>query len=59
MGIWQLSHSLKSGTITKFDLNSPLRGNPYLVVASLWALYNSVPPYLFLHYCFSTGGTFK
>lgn len=27
--------------------------------AAVWALYNSIPAYLFLHYCCSTGRSFK
>ena len=38
---------------------SKLKGNPYLIIATLWAFYNSVAPYLFLHYCFTTGPSFK
>ena len=29
------------------------------MIATLWAFYNSVAPYLFLHYCFTTGPSFK
>ncbi|GFH13435.1 uncharacterized protein HaLaN_09321, partial [Haematococcus lacustris] len=46
-------------TVSDFQLDSPLRGNPYLLIAISWSFFNAIPPYIFLHYCFSAGPTFK
>lgn len=33
--------------------------SPYLGLPMLWSLYNAIPCYLFLHYCFTSGPTFE
>jgi hypothetical protein len=35
------------------------QGSPYLIIATLWAWYNVVAPYLFIHYCFTVGPSFR
>ncbi|GFH21737.1 uncharacterized protein HaLaN_19099, partial [Haematococcus lacustris] len=57
--MWELSRTISRDTVSTFALNSPLKGNPYLLIAILWSFYNSIAPYCFLHYCFSAGKTFK
>ncbi|GFH14137.1 uncharacterized protein HaLaN_10134, partial [Haematococcus lacustris] len=59
VGMWELSQTVQRNTLTSFALNSPLYGNPYLMIAICWSFYNSIAPYCFLHYCFSAGKTFK
>ncbi|KAJ9506848.1 hypothetical protein QJQ45_020227, partial [Haematococcus lacustris] len=59
VGMWELSQTIARDTLTSFALNSPLTGNPYLMIAICWSFYNSIAPYCFLHYCFSAGKTFK
>ncbi|KAL6758967.1 hypothetical protein V8C86DRAFT_3133901, partial [Haematococcus lacustris] len=59
VGMWELSRTISRDTVSTFALNSPLKGNPYLLIAILWSFYNSIAPYCFLHYCFSAGKTFK
>eukprot|EP00955_Chlamydomonas_euryale_P087768 364323-Chlamydomonas_euryale.AAC.17 len=59
VGIWQLVLTANDATTTSFEFNSPLKGNPYLIISVIWAFYNSMAPYLFLHYCFTAGRTFK
>eukprot|EP00798_Chlamydomonas_sp_ICE-L_P013807 gene13807-19723_t len=59
LGIWQLTVNAPNTRNNDFAFGSPLSGSPYLVIATLWALHNSVAPYLFLHYCASAGRSFK
>ncbi|GAX77149.1 hypothetical protein CEUSTIGMA_g4595.t1 [Chlamydomonas eustigma] len=59
IGIWQLTLAAKVNTTTGFQLNSPLSGNPYIIISTVWALYNSISPYLFLHYCVTCGRSFR
>ena len=33
--------------------------SPYLGLPMLWSLYNAIPCYLFLHYCFTSGPSFE
>ncbi|KAJ9512105.1 hypothetical protein QJQ45_012739 [Haematococcus lacustris] len=59
VGCWELSRTVARDTVSDFQLDSPLRGNPYLLIAISWSFFNAIPPYIFLHYCFSAGPTFK
>ena len=48
VGIWQLATAgaVGSGNVAvSFILNSPISGSPFLIIATLWAFFNSVPPY--------------
>ncbi len=36
LGLWQLSLLFNQPTVARFKLNSPITGNPYLVIAILW-----------------------
>jgi hypothetical protein len=33
--------------------------SPYITIPLLWAIYNAIAPYLFVHYCFSQGRSFR
>ncbi|GFH08956.1 uncharacterized protein HaLaN_04004 [Haematococcus lacustris] len=59
VGCWELSKTVMRDTVSDFQLNSPLRGNPYLLIAISWSFFNAIPPYIFIHYCFSAGRSFK
>lgn len=59
LGVAQLVSSVHSSVTPSFVLGSPVSGSPFLVIATLWALYNAVPSYLFLHYIFSSGKSFQ
>lgn len=59
LAMWQLVLVFDQPTVAAFALKSPLSGNPYLLIAALWSLYNSMAPYLFIHYCFSSGKSFR
>ena len=48
LGIWQLATAGATGSgnvAVSFILNSPISGSPFLIIATLWAFYNAVPPY--------------
>ncbi len=36
-----------------------MKGSPYLIISTIWAYFNCIAPYLFLHYCITAGSTFK
>lgn len=59
LGAWQLATGNDGSNSNSFALGSPLTGSPYLIIATLWAWYNCVAPYLFLHYCFTVGPSFR
>ena len=59
VGIWQLTVTINQLSKTGYAFNSPLKGNPFLIISTIWALFNSIPAYLFLHYCFTAGPSFK
>ncbi|KAL6758953.1 hypothetical protein V8C86DRAFT_3133889, partial [Haematococcus lacustris] len=41
VGMWELSQTVQRNTLTSFALNSPLYGNPYLMIAICWDPGNS------------------
>ncbi|KAG1680163.1 hypothetical protein FOA52_000276 [Chlamydomonas sp. UWO 241] len=59
LGIWQLAAGNDGSNNNSFALGSTMKGSPYLIIATLWAWYNVVAPYLFLHYCFTVGPSFR
>ncbi|KAG1672206.1 hypothetical protein FOA52_002907 [Chlamydomonas sp. UWO 241] len=59
VGLWQLIIVSGNSVPSDFMFNSPLSGNPYLIISVVWAFYNSMSPFLFLFYCFSSGPSFK
>ncbi|KAG1680162.1 hypothetical protein FOA52_000275 [Chlamydomonas sp. UWO 241] len=58
-GMWQLATGNNGSNNNSFALGSTIQGSPYLIIATLWAWYNVVAPYLFLHYCFTVGPSFR
>ncbi len=58
-GIWQLPNNVGSRAPAAFEFDSPMRGSPYLIISTMWAGFNCIAPYLFLHYCFTAGKSFK
>lgn len=58
-GVWQSVNSVDARAPATFDLGSKMKGSPYLIISTIWAFFNGVFPYLFLHYCITAGGTFK
>ncbi|KAJ9528163.1 hypothetical protein QJQ45_005789 [Haematococcus lacustris] len=43
VGMWELSQTIARDTLTSFALNSPLTGNPYLMIAICWFVTKWLP----------------